>query len=198
MYGSRSKIKYSRVTTGPEVEPVDRDTIVKSGLKLGAAELVEDEALLDLLIQASREDIEEKTGRSLITQEREIKLDYFPCFESLYLTFGPVQSVEAVKYYDSDEVEQTLDSDLYWVDTHSTIARIVIKNSWPATKTRPNAITVEYTAGYGDTAAEVPAPLRSAVLSGVGWYYENRDQPIPHELVDPLIWPYIVNQDVSY
>lgn len=188
---------YSRVVTPPALEPVDRDEVVKLNLKLEEEDTIED-GLLDILIQASREDIENMTGRSLITQQREIKLDYFPCTDSILISNGPVQSVEAVKYFDYDDAEQTLDEDLYWVDTHSNIARIVIKNSWPTTKTRPNAVTVEYTAGYGDTAASVPAPLRSACLIGVAWKYENRDQVVPSDLVDSLIGPYVVNQDVSY
>jgi uncharacterized phiE125 gp8 family phage protein len=200
MYGRDSgfKIKRSVVTEGPTVEPVDRATVVASGLKLGALELEEDEALLDLLIQASREDIEHKTGKSLITQTREIKLDYFPNCDTIELTDGPVQTVTEINYYDSDDVLQTLNASEYWVDTHGPVARVVIKNSWPATESRPSAVTIEYVCGYGDTAAEVPAPLRSACLVGVGWLYENRDQPVPHDLVDALIGPYITTQDVSY
>lgn len=194
---SGSKIMYSRVTEGPAVEPVDRDDVVKLNVKLEEEDTIED-GLLDILIQASREDIEQKTGRSLITQERVIKLDHFPFCDSIPLSHGPVQTVDAVKYFDSDDVEQTLADDLYWVDTHSTIARIVIKNSWPSTKTRPNAVSIEYTAGYGDAATDVPAPLKSACLIGVAWLYENRDQVVPAELVDSLIGPYVVTQDVSY
>lgn len=197
-YGRESgcKIMYSRVITGPEVEPIDRDDIAKLNLKLDDG--TTEDALLDIIIQAAREDIEQKTGRSLITQEREIKLDYFPCYDSIYITHGPVQTVDAVKYFDSDDEEQTLDDDLYWVDTHSTVARVVIKNSWPSTKTRPNAVTVEYTAGYGDSATDVPGPLKSACLIATAWLYENRDQVVPPELVDSLIFPYVVTQDVSY
>ena len=187
---------YSRVISGPEVEPIDRDDIAKLNLKL-ESDSTEDN-LLDILIQAAREDIEEKTGRSLITQEREIKYDYFPCFDTIYLSHGPIQTVDAVKYFDADDEEQTLDSSLYWVDTHSPIPRIVIKNSWPAAKVRPNAITVEYTAGYGDAASDVPAPLKSACLVALAWLYENRDQAVPHDLVSSLIGPYILTQDVSY
>lgn len=197
MYSGESgnKIMYSRVITGPSVEPVDRDDIAKLHLKL---EGVTEDNLLDIFIQAGREDIEEKTGLSLITQEREIKLDHFPCWDSIYLSYGPVQTVDAVKYFDNDDEEQTLASDLYWVDTHSKIARIVIKNSWPATKTRPNAVTIEYTAGYGDSAADVPAPLKGACLIATGWAYENRDQPVPYDLVSAYIGSYVVTQDVSY
>lgn len=198
MYGRESghKIMYSRVITGPGTEPIDRDSIGKLNLKLEQGD--EEDGLLDILIQAAREDVEQKTGRSLITQEREIKFDFFPCLDSIYLSHGPVQSVEAVKYFDQDDVEQTLDANDYWVDTHSEIARIVIKESWPSTKTRPNAITVEYTAGYGDEATDVPAPLRSACLVCLAYLYENRDQVVPPELVDSLIGPYVVTQDVSY
>ena len=36
------------------------------------------------------------------------------------------------------------------------------------------ALTVDYTAGYGD-AADVPADLKQAVLTLVAYWYEHRD-----------------------
>jgi uncharacterized phiE125 gp8 family phage protein len=39
-------------------------------------------------------------------------------------------------------------------------------------------VAVEYTAGYGDTAADVPAPLRQAMLLMIGHWYEHREAVI--------------------
>lgn len=191
---SGDKIMYSRVTEEPSVEPIDRDAIADLQLKVDYSI---DDALIDIKITAARQHVERVTGLSLITQTREIKLDYFPL--EITLSNGPVQADSVViTYFDGDDVEQTLDSDEYWIDTHSRIARIVPKNTWPTTKCRPGAVTVEYYAGFGDVGSDVPAPLREACLSVLGWMYTNRDQPVPDDFIFPLVSNYVVVQDVSY
>lgn len=169
------KVKYSKVITPPDIEPIDRDDIAKLDLKLD--DITTEDDLLDILIQAAREIVEDHTQRSLITQTRELKLEQFPCSNTISIPNGPVQedSIE-ITYFDADDTEQTLDSSDYWVDTHSDIARVVVKNSWPAVKDRPNAVTITYDAGYGDTAADVPAKLKKAMLFILGHLYENRQQ----------------------
>lgn len=194
---------YSIVTDGPEVEPIDLQDIGKLHIKIDSSDLEDD--LLSIYIQAAREIIEEKTGRSFITQSRRIKLDHFPTCGYIRLTHGPVQEVTAIKYYDAAETEQTLSSSDYWIDLDSPIPRIIVKNSWPETYCRPNAVSVEYTAGYGDTALSVPAPLRSAILMRFAQLYQNRQTSILGALAtevpkgeDDLISIYILTQDVSY
>lgn len=198
------RVKKSVVITPPSVEPIDRDDIAKLHLKL--EDVTTEDALLDIWIQAAREAIEDRTGLSLITQSRQIKLDYFPTCGYIELMNGPVQadSVE-ITYFDTDEVEQTLAAADYWVDTHSNIARIVIKNYWPAIKCRPNAVTIDYDAGFGDEAADVPAKLKSACLLRLGHLYENRQSVVMGTSVsevplgeDDLIAEFIVNQDAGY
>lgn len=189
------KIMYSTVFTAPAVEPIGIEDIGKTHIKVDADD---EDSLLALFIQAAREYVEDITGRSLITQTREVTLDHFPCTETIRLSHGPVQSITSVKYQDTDDAEQTLSADSYWTDIKSNVARIVIKNSWPATKRRPNAVTIRFVSGYGASATTVPAALREAVLIVFAWMYENRDQPVPSGLVDQFIGPYIINQDVSY
>ena len=195
------KVKYSIVTEGPTVEPIDRDTIGKLHLKLDGTT---EDALLDIWIQAAREKIEERTGRSLITQTRVIKLDHFPRCTSIDLLYGPVQadSVE-IKYQDEDDAEQTLSTSDYWVDT-TGVGTITIKNYWPTTICRPAAVTITYDAGYGDDADAVPSALKSAVLLRFAHLYEHRESAVPGGVEtiplgeDDLITPYIVTQDASY
>lgn len=210
-----TKVKYSVVTTAPAVEPIQRDELVKLDLKL-SGDTIEDD-LLDVYIQAAREYVEDRTGRSLITQTRLVKLDYFPpapfpsgyyeytWYQGITLTHGRVQEDSIViKYYDTDDVEQTVDAADYWVDTHSDIARVVVKNAWPSTSCRPNAVSIEYVAGYGDDPADVPAALRRACLLMVGHFYENRQEVTPFNAkqipagVDSLLATYIITQYAGY
>lgn len=210
-----NKVKYSVVTVPPAVEPIQRDELVKLDLKL-SDDTIEDD-LLDIYIQAAREYVEDRTGRSLITQTRVVKLDYFPpamypydtlpdtSWRGLTLTHGRVQEDSVVvKYYDTDGVEQTLDPSEYWVDTHSDIVRVIAKNTWPNTYCRPNSVSIEYLAGYGDAPEDIPAAIRRACLLMVGHFYENRQEVTPFNVkqipagVDALLAPYIINQYAGY
>ena len=104
-----------------------------------------------------------------------------------------------MKYLDESGTLQTLSSSLYTVDTARQPARIVpaYGEEWPATLDTINAVTVEFTAGYGATSASVPAPLRHWILLAIGEMYENRnasaERPaIRSQFVDHLLDPYIV------
>lgn len=198
-------IKYSKTTVGPLVEPVDIDDIAKVDLKVDSTE--EDE-LITILIQAAREYVEDRTQRSLITQTRVMKLDYFPRSTELTLPFGPVQTVTTIEYYDSNGDLVPLAAGDYWVDVDSKIARVVIKNSWPSTFDQPNAVVITYECGYGLTGDDVPAPLRKAILLLVGHFYENRQNVIvsgsPTGVVEipfgaeVLLAPYVIEQNLRY
>lgn len=199
------RIQYSKVTVGPLVEPVDIDSIAKLDLKVDSTE---EDDLIEILIQAARELVEEKTHSSLITQTRVMKLEYFPRGTEMTLPFGPVQSVTSIKYYDLNEDEQTLNSSEYWVDNHSGIARVIVKDTWPATYDRPNAVEVTYVCGYGSSGSSVPAALRKAILLLVGHFYENRQNVIvsgsPTGVIEipfgaeVLIAPYVREQNITY
>jgi len=183
----------SVIVTPPSIQPIDRDALADLHLKVDYSV---DDNLIDLQIKAATQYVEQLTGQSLITQTRSVSLDYFPLCDTITLPNGPLQSVTSIKYQDEDDNEQTLSSSEYWVDTSSR--RIVVKDTWPVTKDRPGAVTITYLAGFGASADSVPSPLREAVLIVTGWMYTNRDQPVPHDLVLPLIGTYVVVQDAFY
>lgn len=197
-------IIYSKVTSGPNVEPVSL-TEAKAHLRVDHSN---ENDLITILIQVAREMAEQITNRSIITQTRVIKLDNFPCFDTLRLTHGPVQSITSVAYVDEDEASQTLAASAYYTDLDSDIARIVVKNSWPGTNDQPNAVTVTYVAGYGDTSSDVPQPIKQAMLLILGHLYENRQQVIvsgsPTGALEipfgatVLLSPYVLEQSVFY
>ena len=85
--------------------------------------------------------------------------------------------MESVKYYDSDNVLQTLDSDDYDVDDVSEPARIrsVATTSFPSTYDRLNAVQVRFVSGYGSDASAIPNPLIQAIRLIIGHWYENRE-----------------------
>ena len=190
-------IKRSIVTVEPVVEPVFVEDIAKVHLKVDGTT---DDYLLNIWIQAAREMVEERTGRSLITQTRKIELDYFPQCYSIELLYGPVQSI-VITYYDSNNALQTLSSSEYYLHND----KVVVKNYWPATYDRPGAVILTYVAGYGDSATDIPYQLRSAVLLRLGHLYEHRESiaigTAANEVPlgeDDLIRPYIRVQDAFY
>ena len=167
-------IIYSNVTTEPSNEAVLLAE-AKSFLKIDSDD---ENDLITILSQAAREMVEMRTGRSLITQTRTIKMDYFPMTDTILLPNGPVASVSSVKYYDEDEVLQTMSATDYWVDITSGISRIVVKDNWPSTEDMPNAVVIVYVCGYGASSSYVPKPLKQAIYLIMAHLYENRQNVI--------------------
>lgn len=184
------RIKKSIVVSEPETEPITIEA-AKSFLRV---EDSDEDSLIDLLRRAAREHVEQLTGLSLTTQTREIKLDCFPYCDTIRLTHGPFQSLESVRYYDVNDAIQMIDPSMYWFD--DVEGRIQIKNSWPSTKTRQSAVSIEYIAGYD--SEKVPGPIMDAMKIVMGYMFENRDQRVPRDLVDTFIGQYVIIEDVSY
>ena len=113
-------------------------------------------------------------GRALITQTW--RVDYAAFEDLMRLPVGNLISVLAVTYYDVNNAQQTLADTVYssLSDTGGPFIGRKANQSWPATYTRPDAVRVTWTAGYGAAAANVPMPIRQAVLLLVGHWYENR------------------------
>jgi uncharacterized phiE125 gp8 family phage protein len=203
------KVKYSKVIDGPAAEIMSLSE-AKLHLKVDGTD---EDALITLLIQASREMVEEFCNRSLITQQREIRLDYFPNCPGIELTYGvvqggadgddPVEGEVEITYSDENDDPQTFSTDDYWLDSTSDIARIVTKDSWPQTYYKPNAVSIKYWAGYGDTSVDVPGALIAAAKLILAHLYENRQEVSVGSLEQipfgayTLMNPYRIFQDAT-
>ena len=98
------------------------------------------------------------------------------------LPLPPTQSVASVKYLDRDGVLQTIDPSEYVLDEFNEPARLAPMPgfTWPLSRVAVlgpviNAVTVEFKAGYGDTADTVPETLKLAMKIIIGHLYENRE-----------------------
>lgn len=93
------------------------------------------------------------------------------------LTMTPVQSLSAVKYFDTDGILQTATlSDFRLIGGENlSYVEPVSGASWPQAFDRHDALRVEYVAGYGDASSDVPEVVRNAILMLVGHFYENRE-----------------------
>lgn len=193
-------------TVAPTTEPV---TLAEARVqcRLTASDSTADDGSIeDVWIPAARRHAEAYTGRSFITQSWRLTMDAFPgCIE---LERGDVQQIDSLTYRDMAGTVQTIawavvangvqrSSDGTLVAEFSGgIGRIApaFGNTWPVALSEIGAITVTYTAGYGDATA-VPAGIRAWILLRVARMYENREEPVDGEAassyLDGLLDPYI-------
>jgi len=158
----------------PAIEPV---TLSDAKLHL-KVDVADDDALITRLLAAARARAEWHTGRVFITQSWIQWIDRWPACGAIELQLAPLQSVTSVTTYALDDSATVLDPATYQVDSASSPARVSLKaNVVPPTNLRAmNAIAVEFTAGYGDAASDVPAPIIEAMLEIIAFLYENRGE----------------------
>lgn len=177
-----------KVTTEPAV-PVITTAEFKAQARYESSDTSQD-AVIDRKIAAATKLIERHCHIAMIDQAIETR---YPCFDTyLPLEVVPYQSSLVVQYQDCDDVQQTLASSKYDLDEFSSPQRIKIFDA-PAisSETKAMPVVVTYTAGYGENASDVPAPLREAVLIIATHWEAYRTDPQRALLsVDYLIDPY--------
>jgi uncharacterized phiE125 gp8 family phage protein len=183
------------LTSGPAAEPV---TLAEAKAHMRVDTDAED-TLISSLIITSRLHIEAALGLAFITQSWSYFLDAWPASREIKLPLRPVQSVTAVRLYAADESVETLAADSYLLDGAGTPARLVrnVATAWPKPSRSANGIEIAFIAGYGDSAADVPAPIRQSILLLIAHWYEHREPvelgapgvPVP-PMVSELLLPY--------
>jgi uncharacterized phiE125 gp8 family phage protein len=159
------------LTAGPAAEPV---TLAEAKAHLRVDGTAED-ALITSLILTARLHIEAALGLSLITQSWSYLLDAWPERE-VRLPLRPVQSVSAVKVTAADGAVATLASDRYLLDGAGAPPRLVpVGGPFPAPGAAALGIEIAFSAGYGSAAANVPAPIRQALLQLIAHWFEHRE-----------------------
>lgn len=139
----------------------------------------EDPYLVSLL-KAARLHIEDVIKRKLITQTVKLYLDKFPARAFFELPLPPVQSVTSLQYIDQDGTTQTLSTDAYQasINRHRAAIRLNEGYTWPETDDALETVIVTMVVGYGDARANVPAPIKHAILLLAGHYYNQRESVI--------------------
>jgi uncharacterized phiE125 gp8 family phage protein len=146
------------------------------------SDLSDDDALLGVLITAARKYGESLTGRSWITQKWRLQLDGFgdtdECGQIILLDRGQVQSIDSITYLDTSGVQQSLDPTTLAQDLISLPARISPKfgQIWPIAQPQIASVQINYTAGYGDNATDVPAGICEWLMRRAATLYEHRDE----------------------
>lgn len=176
------------------------DNIADASLGAGAPSTnTTGDPLLSALITTARQQAEHRTGRALVTQQWKLTLDYFP--GRIELPRPALVSVQSVKYLDADGVQQTFDSGEYQVVTSELVGYVqpAYGKSWPVYREQPDAIEVNYTAGYG-AASAVPRSIKAWILMAISTLYSQRDgiitgtivAEVPRDFCAGLLDPYCV------
>lgn len=146
-------------------------------IRLTATSIEDD--LLNGIIYAAREHIEDVTRRQLLTATWDYYLDEFPSEDFFKLPFGNLQSVTHLKYTDSDgdQTTMTVTTD-YLVETNGeACGRIVLPygETWPSFTAYPsNPIVVRFICGW-TTAALVNYKIKVAMKMICSDLYTNRE-----------------------
>ncbi len=156
--------------TPPVAEPV---SLTDARLFLRLDQNEEDE-LLGTLITAARLMIEAASGRMLIDQDWRIVLDRWPDGGEIRLPLSPVRSINAARVYDAQGGAQSVATGALALDGSADPPVIRLVGAVPVIGRTRGAIEIDIVAGYGDTAAAVPALLRQAVLRLAARWFEER------------------------
>ncbi len=169
--------------TAPLTEPLELDD-AKNHL---GVDLTVDDGMIERLTGAARRQAESYLGRALITQTWDLHLDRFPVW-TIDVPRPPLRSVDSLVYIDSAGTAQTLPKERYRVDAASEPGRITpgLWRDLARDPSRTNAVTVQFKAGYGDKAVDVPEDIRQALLLLVGSFYGHREDIVVGETVARL------------
>ncbi len=184
--------------TAATVYAVTRED-VKHRLRVDSTD---DDALFDTLISSATSFVENYTSRSLITSTWKLTLDAFPGKSDDYtieINRVPLISVSSLTYIDADGAQQTLSTSVYDVDTTSEPARIgrAYGQVWPSIQPGMNRVEVNFTAGYGAAATDVPNIAKEALHLVIEHMWDNESQ-LPtfdghkgtalKQMLDQLVW----------
>jgi len=130
-----------------------------------------DDVLIGMLISACTATVENYLNRSLLTQTWQLTIKDFDC-DVIQLAKGNVQSIESITIYDLQNTPSTLDTAVY-----SLLHNKVVLNygyQWPYFLRDVSAIEINFIAGYGDTANDIPDAIKLGILMYVSACYNAR------------------------
>ena len=163
----------SFLLSGPALEPV---TLLEAKEFIRVSDTAED-SFITTLITAARLHVQGVTGRALIAQSWRVICDSWPHDRVVDLPVAPMISLSAITAYDENGTPVSLPLAQFQPETKVSPARIFLPSpvSGAPVLRRHSGIEIDYVAGYGSAASDVPADLTQAVLSLVGYWFENRD-----------------------
>lgn len=155
----------------------------------------EEDGLLLSLVAVAREHLERVSGLCLISQTWRLYLDSLPEDGVIQIARGPVQAIESLTIYDA------AGEDISWpLDRQARPTRLFVRRGEGEPRA-VNGIEIDFSAGFGESGANVPDTLKRAMLMHVAQMFAFRgavavaDQPasIP-DGYDRLIAPFLMRR----
>ena len=177
--------------------PATVDLLTLSEVKLHLkVDTTFEDTLITNLIKAATSSCEEYTNRFFLTTTITQYGDNWGNVSELFKT--PVQSkFFTVKYYDTNEVLQTLAITEYSLDNISSPSRFCPApgKSFPNLSNRINAVEISYGVGT-DSASGVDNGIKQAVLLTIGHWYANRETVVVGRIASevPMAAKYLLDQ----
>ncbi len=181
-----------QILTQPVSEPV---SLAEAKAVLRVTDTAED-ALISRLISAARQRIERALGLGLIAANYRETFDRWGPRRlksgAIRLRMGPLLSVVAIRVADSTGTYLLLNSDLYRARIGTRPGLVApLAAGLPEAGIATGGLQIDYRCGFGEASADVPEPLRQALLALVAHGYENRDEAnAPLGLIEPWLAPY--------
>jgi len=185
----------NKLMTPPAVEPVTLADF-KAHAKIDDAS---DDVLIGALLCGARQWCEHYTRRAFITQSWTLSVSKTPDGDRIPLPRAPLLSVSAVRLFNDADQMTIWSADHYYVQGDSEPACLVLRNGadWPVFDRAADSLHIEYVAGYGPSADDVPEAIRLAIKQLALHWYEFRGESIvasgmaqPPLTVEALLNPY--------
>ncbi|HEY8356295.1 MAG TPA: hypothetical protein VIL30_02440, partial [Ramlibacter sp.] len=168
----QGKNMISYLLAGSAEEPV---SLAEANAFLKVDDGAED-GLITTLIGAARLHIEGVTGRALLAQSWRVVLDQWPESGQVKLPVTPFRGVTQITAYDEDGVGHEVPLAQFLREPD----RLVLPGNvtgMPMLRER-QGIEIDYVAGFGTEAGDVPVDIRQALLVLVAYWFEHRDAVI--------------------
>lgn len=174
------------IVTPPGSEPVSLEE-AKEHCQIDAG-ITDFDDLIEVFIKAATRSFEETCGYFLVSQTWRETADGFSC--PVILTKRPRGAAAlVVKYYDADNVQQTLGTGYY-----TEFAGVVsFAGELPSLHGRRDAVWIDYDVGVASD--NVPADIKTALLLQIGFFFGARESQTEKEwkptgAYEALIFPY--------
>lgn len=158
--------------------------------------IADDDTLIEAMINTATEQTQNYTGVQMVDATYIQALDRWE--DVILLLRNPVKSITSIKYYDTDDVLQTLTATDFILDTFSIPNRLIkdVDVTLPDLKDKPNPVEITFVAGYD----VIPESLKSYIKIITATFYESREEfnvmkanEMPNRFVIRLLDAYKVN-----
>lgn len=155
------------LVTAPSVDAVTIEQ-AKKQCEIAESDTAHDEHLYQLIDRA-RDEFEADCDLCISSQTWKVYTDDME--DGMQLYKGPIQSITSIKYYDTNNTQQTLSTSIYNFDSANRMIRLQYNQLWPVATTRWDAWEITYLCGF----STIPPMAVQAMLILIEKYFLGRE-----------------------